>query len=93
MKKMLWVITLIISFGCVGGYANVSDGEKWHFHGYIIEEKENQILVVDGVTKTDLSRKTVEEPLEKGSIVVWLSTKDIDETYSATRFMFGQRGI
>lgn len=83
MKNVAWVIVLLIAFSSVAGCMNDGEDEKWHFKGYIIDEKEDQFLLVEGVSKLYISRRTVDQILETGATeAIWLGTKDIDETYT-----------
>ncbi len=45
MKKMLWAVVIIISLGLIVVYNSGSEDEKWHFHGYIIEEEDRSYLL------------------------------------------------
>lgn len=57
--------------------------KNWDYHGFIINEKENQILLVSEVTEADISTMTVEQLLTKASPnAIWLHIGNIKKTFS-----------
>lgn len=93
--SVLMIIVLSVA-GCTNDAGNDSQqpenshkqkreqiAENWEYHGYIIDEKENQILLVSGVTEADISTMTVEQLLTKASPnAIWLHIGDISKTFS-----------